>query len=163
MEGDHARKLLLHGEYTQTHPSVSPNGQYIAYTSAESSKFEIYVRPFPEVNKGRWQISTGGGNTPLWSRDGLELFYLNGDAVMEVSVDTKSGLSAGKPRILFRGAYVTGYGEEPSWDINPDGKRFLMMKPPASTAPASATAAPRQKIIVVVNWFEELKQRVPIK
>ena len=125
--------------------------------SAESGHMEVYVRPFPEVNKGKWPISTGGGESPLWSRDGRELFYRKGGAVMAVSIDTKSTFSAGKQTLLFQGAYVTGYEDSPAWDISPDGKRFLMIKPPA------AAAAGLRKINIVLNWFEELKQRVPVK
>ncbi len=118
------------------------------------------MRPFPDVNKGKWQISTGYGESPLWSPDGRELFYISNDGVVEVPVDTKTTFNAGKPRVLFRGAYLSGYGECPSWDISPDGKRFLMIKPAASTG--EPVLGPR-KINVVLNWTEELKQRVPGK
>ncbi len=164
MEGDHTVKLLLKADYTQVHPNISPDGKYIAYMSAESGEgeMEIYVRPFPEVNKGKWQISTDGGESPLWSPDGRELFYRNKDAVMAVSIDTKSTFNAGKPRMLFQGPYITGYQDSPAWDITPDGKWFLMIKQPGATASTPTTTGPR-KINVVVNWFEELKQRVPAK
>ena len=69
----------------------------MAYSSSESGKFEIYVRPFPDVNKGRWQVSTAGGDTPLWSPGGREIFYRNGDAVMAVAVETQPAFKAGKP------------------------------------------------------------------
>jgi Tol biopolymer transport system component len=163
MEGDHTIKLLLHAEYNQVHPNISPDGKYMAYFSGESGKSEIYVRPFPDVNKGKWPISNGGGESPLWSPDGKELFYRNGGAVMAVPIDTKSTFTVGKPRVLFQGPYVTGYDDSPAWDISPDGKRFLMIKQPAQQPAASAPAVPRQKINIVVNWFEELKQRVPVK
>jgi Tol biopolymer transport system component len=158
MEGDHARRLLLREEYSQGHPNISPDGQYMAYFSGESGRNEIYVRPFSEVNKGKWQISTGGGESPIWSPDGRELFYRNGGAVMAVPVDAKTTLNAGKPRMLFQGMYVTGYGESPAWDVSPDGKRFLMIK-----APQLSSAGISRKINIVLNWTEELKQRVPIK
>jgi Tol biopolymer transport system component len=92
-EGGHAHKKLLQESYLETQPQISPNGRWIAYTSGESRKNEIYVRSFPDVNKGRWQISASGGDSPLWSPDGRELFYLNGDAVMAVSVTTGPTLS----------------------------------------------------------------------
>jgi len=160
IEGDHARKTLLHEAHSQAHPNISPDGKYMAYFSDESGRWEVYVRPFPEVNKGKWQISTGGGESPLWSPDGRELFYRNGGAVMAVPVDTKTTFNAGKPRMLFQGAYPTGYGESPAYDISPDSKRFLMIKEPQPAA--SAGQGPR-KINVAVNWSEELKQRVPVK
>jgi serine/threonine protein kinase len=160
MEGDHKWKLLLKEKYNELQPQISPNGQWMAYVSDESRKNEIYVRPFPEVDKERWQVSTSGGDSPLWSRDGRELFYRSSDAIMAVSVRTDTTFSLETPRILFRGTYVSL--EENAWDISLDGKRFLMIKPPASTG-VSPTGAPRPKFNIVFNWFEELKQRVPVK
>jgi serine/threonine-protein kinase len=129
----------------------------MAYTSNESGRAEVYVRPFPEVNKDKWQVSTSGGNSPLWSRDGRELFYRSGDSAIAVAVQTEPTFKCGKPVPLFRGTYVFMY-----WDISPDGKRFLMMKETAATAKPAAPETPR-KINIVLNWLEELKQRVPVK
>ncbi len=160
MEGDHAIKPLLHEEYNEAQPKISPDGRYMAYMSDESGQARIYVRPFPDVNKGKWQISTGYGESPLWSPDGRELFYISNEGAVEVPVDTKTAFNAGKPRLLFRGPYLSGYGESPAWDISPDGKRFLMIKQPVSAAAAPEAA---RKINIVLNWLEELKQRVPVK
>ena len=80
---------------------------------------------------------------------------------MSVSIDTKATFSAGKPRMLFQGPYVTGYEDSPAWDISPDGKKFLMIKQPSPTDKPDSAAGPR-KIIVVTNWAEELKERVPV-
>ena len=120
------------------------------------------------MEKGRWQVSPNGGNSPLWSRTGRELFYRNGDAVLETLVKTDPGFRVDAPKLLFRGAYsfggvsssfsMTEVFSRVSWDISPDGKRFLMMK---ESSPASAGEGPR-KINIVLNWFEELKQRVPV-
>ena len=138
----------------------------MAYTSNESGRSQVYVRPFPDVDEGgRWQISTGGGDSPLWSREGGELFYRNGDAAMVVSVKTQPAFSIETPKLLFRGMYVpsnikTNDPQSNTWDISPDGKRFLMMKESGSSA--SAARGPR-RINIVLNWFEELKQRVPTK
>jgi len=103
----------------------------------------------------RLKASTGGGNSPLWSPDGRELFYKNGDEVMTVPVRISPEFNLESPKRLFRGAYVTG------WDISPDGKQFLMLK----EAAPSGTPAPEtpRRINIVLNWFEELKQRVPVK
>ncbi len=164
MKDKRERKPLLKEKYTEFQPEVSPDGKWMAYASTESRRLEIYVRPFPEVNKGRWQVSTSGGDTPLWSPDGRELFYQKDDSVMAVSVETGPTFKAGKPETLFRGAYVQlSTSDGRPWDISPDGKRFFMIKPSASTTAAPAAAAPRQKITIVLNWYEELKQRVPIK
>jgi eukaryotic-like serine/threonine-protein kinase len=161
MEGDRARKPLLQNGIQ---PQVSPNGRWMAYTSNESGQNQIYVRPYPEVNSGRWQISTSGGDSPLWSRDGRELFYRNGDAAIAVSVKTDPGFSFDEPKTLFRGTYTSanflaGLDVNP-WDISPDGKRFLMMKPIGNAA--SAEESPRQ-VNIVLNWIDELKQRIPAK
>jgi serine/threonine-protein kinase len=162
MEGDHGRKTLVQQAPYELSPKISPDGRWMAYTSNESGRAEIYVRPFPDVNKGRWQISTNGGGGPLWSPDSRELFYLNGDAVMSVSVKTEPSFDiVGTSQVLFRGTFIgPRLGEGTPWALSPGGKRFLMIKPPA-TAP-SADGGPR-KINIVLNWFEDLKQRVPGK
>jgi serine/threonine-protein kinase len=163
LEGGPSRKQLLQEKYNKDHPQVSPDGRWLAYASDESGQNEVYVRPFPEVNKGRWQVSMDEGNGPLWSPSGRELFYRNGDSVMAVSVETEPTFKPGKPKVLFRGAYFSdnvGQAVLPRWDISPDGKRFLMMKETGSNA-AKAEAPPR--INIVLNWLEELKQRVPVK
>jgi serine/threonine-protein kinase len=154
MEGDHNLRPLLQEKYSEWEPKISPDGRWMAYVSEESGKSEVYVRPFPDVNKGKWQVSTSGGRDPLWSPDGRGLFYRNGDSVMAVAVQTEPTFNPGKTEALFQGKY-TSY-----WDISHDGKRFLMLKEPQSTA--SGGEGPR-KINIVLNWFEELKQRVPVK
>ena len=163
MEGDRKYRPLLKEKYHEFQPQVSPNGRWMAYVSNESGQAQIYVRPFPAVDSGLWQVSTGGGNSPLWSRDGQELFYRNGSAVMAVAVKTEPSFDiVGTPQTLFRGPYLS----QPSrlvntalqtylWDVSPDGKRFLMMK--------EAGTAASTRINIVLNWFEELKQRVPKK
>jgi hypothetical protein len=125
---------------------------------------EIYVRPFPEADKGgRWQVSVAGGETPLWSRDGRELFYRNGDSVIAVAVQTEPVFEPGKPEVLFQGKYVsTAIGDGHTWDVHPDGKRFLMMRE-AAPAGQPTPASDSRKIVIVLNWFEDLKQRVPRK
>jgi serine/threonine protein kinase len=158
MDGDHTLRSLLP---IGVQPRISPDGRWMVYTSGESGQNEIYVRPFPEVKKNKWTISTKGGDSPLWSRDGHELFYRNGDAVIAVSVENEPTFNPGKPRILFTGAYVgTGLVEGTPWDISLDGKRFLMLK--KVEVPTTAEEEPH-RINVILNWFEELKQRVPVK
>jgi eukaryotic-like serine/threonine-protein kinase len=164
MEGEHTKKPLLQKKYNESHGRVSPDGRWMAYQSNESGKYEIYVRQFPDVERGgRWQVSTNGGSGPLWSPDGRELFYRSGDVTMSVDVETNPVFKPGHPKILFRGNYLSdnhSAGGAAYWDIHPDGKRFLMIKPPG--AAPSAEGSP-QKINIVVNWFEELKQSVPVK
>ena len=166
MKDNHEWKPLLNQKYNELNPKISPDGKWIAYASDELGRYEIFVRAFPDVSKGRWQVSTNGGRTPLWSQDGQELFYRNDDAVMRVSVETSATFKAGNPETLFRGTYAglptadKTYDAQP-WDIHPDGKRFLMLKPSTSTGTTSTAETPR-RINIVLNWFEELKKKVPV-
>jgi len=161
MEGDQQLTPLLQEKYDERQPQISPSGRWIAYVSNESGQDEIYVRPFPAVDEGRWQISTRGGDNPLWSADGRELFYRNGDAVMAVSVNTDPNFSHETPETLFQGTYLYLDGVVGTlWDISPDGKRFLMQK--QSLGESVTEGVSRPKINIVLNWFEELKERVPV-
>jgi len=166
MEGDREMKVLLQEEYWELDPQISPDGRHMAYQSDESGKGEIYVHTFPDVNVGRWKVSADGGHSPLWSPDGSELFYRNGDATMAVEVETEPTFNRGNPKTLFRGTYLsTAILQVTStpWDIHPNGKKFLMITTPGSTGEASEGVGPQPKIIVVLNWFEELKERVPVE
>ena len=117
---------------------------------------EIYVRPFPNVDEGRWQISTDGGFSPLWSRDGRELFYRNGPQIRSVPVETEGDFGHGTPALLFQGAF---FYQAPgrTYDVSPDGERFLMIKSGATTEEDAET----NDVVMVENWFEELKRLVP--
>ena len=163
MEEDHTKKPLLQSEHGETQPKISPNGRWIAYTSNESGRNEIYVRPFPDVTGGKRLVSTLGGTSPLWSPDGRELFYLSEDNhIMAVAVETEPTLSFQTPKVLFKNENL-GFGlyTGTPWDIHPDGKRFLMIKQPRAASSAEEVVRPR--ITIVLNWLEELKQRVPVK
>jgi serine/threonine protein kinase/Tol biopolymer transport system component len=166
MDGKREMKELLREKHSESEPQISPDGRYMAYQSDESGKAEIYVRSFPDMNMGKWQVSSSGGGSPRWSPDGRELFYRSADATMAVEVETEPTFRRGNPKILFQGMYFTNRFQMDTstpWDISPDGKKFLMIKPAASAAAAPTAASPQPKIIVVLNWFEELKQRVPVK
>jgi Tol biopolymer transport system component len=164
MEGDRTKRDLLHDEkYSVLAPRISPNGRWMAYESNESGTSEVYVCPFPDVKKGK-KVSVSGGNHPLWSPDGRELFYNNVDATVAVPVETDPQFKLnGMPTVLFRGTAGKIAGPEWAdmanftyWNIDPTGKRlFLMLKDDPAEAP--------RKISVVLNWTEELKQRVPVK
>ena len=121
--------------------------------SDESGRNEIYVQPYPGPG-GKWQISTEGGTEPLWNPNGRELFYRSGDKIMAVEIITQPSFSAGKSKVLFGGPYQPTPATLTNYDVSPDGQRFLMLKPTEQ-----AQAAPTQ-INVVLNWFEELKQKV---
>jgi serine/threonine-protein kinase len=145
---------LLRTPYSETMPELSPNGRWLAYVSDESGNEEVYVRPFPNVEAGRWQVSTSGGTQPLWSRNGEELFYRNGNSLNAVPVETDSSFSAGNARRLFEGQYYAGPQGGRNYDVSPDGQRFLMIG-------NSEDASAQPTIVVVENWAEELKRLVP--
>jgi dipeptidyl aminopeptidase/acylaminoacyl peptidase len=148
---------FLRTPFTEGAPQFSRNGRWLAYVSNESGRPEIYVQPYPGPG-GKWQISTEGGTEPVWSRNGRELFYRNANRMMTVDVTTGPGFSAAKPRMLFEGEYFANTFPETgvAYDVSLDGQRFLMVKENA----ASRSAA---QINVVLNWQEELKQRVPTR
>jgi serine/threonine protein kinase/Tol biopolymer transport system component len=152
--GDRKAQPFLQTPFNESVPRFSPDGRWLAYISDESGRYEIYVQPYPGPG-GKWQISTEGGTEPAWNPNGRELFYRSGDKMMAVDIATQPGFAAGKPRMLFERQYVRTPGTNSNYDVFPDGQRFLMLK-----AVEQAQAAPTQ-INVVLNWFEELKRRVP--
>ncbi|HEX7795735.1 MAG TPA: hypothetical protein VF456_15340, partial [Vicinamibacterales bacterium] len=133
-------------------PEVSPDGRWIAFQSNESGKPEVYVRPYPNIDGGRWQISTNQGSRPAWSRNGRELFFLDGTervnaASIGVSGDT---LVPGAPRRLLETAYYPGFtsrgGNIRGYDVTADGQRFLMIKGSANASES------RSEMTIVLNW-----------
>ena len=127
---------------------MSPDGRWLAYESNESGRSEIYVRPFPDVDAGRWQVSTtSGGIEPVWAGSGRELFYRSGAALMTVPIQTDPGFAAGTPEVLFEGQEGHYRAGQQSYDVSPDSERFLMMKEGGATDDASAAA----QIIVVLQ------------
>jgi serine/threonine-protein kinase len=129
--------------------ALSPDGRWLAFVTDAAGRYEVYV--VPAAGKGdRQQISTEGGEEPRWSARGDELFYRNGQKWMAVPVATGAAFTAGRPRMLFEGPFpnVPGY----SYDVRPDGQRFLMAR--------EATTGNPTEIRVILNWFEDLKQRV---
>ena len=142
----------------ETQPSVSPNGRWLAYTSDRSGEAEILVEPFP-VSGVATQVSARGGTEPVWSKDGRELYYRAGGAgaedryMMAVPVGTGEDLEPGRPVELFADRFARTPLRIPNYDVSPDG-RFLMIR-----------AADNREggLIVVLNWFEELKRLLPVQ
>ncbi len=151
--GDRKAQPFLRTPFNEGTARFSPDGRWLAYASDESGRSEIYAQPYPGPG-GKWLISTEGGTEPVWNPNGRELFYRSGDTMMTVEITTQPGFSAGKPKVLFEGEYLPTPGTFPNYDVAPDGRRFLMLKP------SETESAPTQ-INVVLNWFEELKRRVP--
>ena len=143
--------------FAERNAELAPKGQWLAYESNESGRVEIYVRPFPNVDSGRWQVSTSGGSRPVWARSGDELFYLAPDGTIQgVRVDGSSSWRSSTPTKVLQGDYFLSIQPGRTFDIAPDGKRFLMIK-----AGTDDDAPAPQRFIIVENWFEELKRRVP--
>ena len=153
--GERQAQAFLHVPGFLDAPQFSPDGHWLAYVSTESGHSEIYVQPYPGPG-GKWLISTEGGNEPQWNHNGKELFYRNGGKMMAVDISTQPGFTPGKPHQLFEGRYLMSSAGRANYDVSPDGKRFLMLKPVEQEQ-----AAPTQ-INVVLNWTEELKRLVPI-
>jgi len=143
-------QALIATRAVESDAMLSPNDRWLAYQSDESGQFEVYVRPFPNVAAGKWLVSTDGGESPVWSRDGQELYYLKGTTLMAVAVATAGGrFVAERPEVLFTGPFETGLR---GFDVFPDGT-FVLVE-------ADPDARPTQ-IHVVLNWTEELRQRLP--
>ena len=163
---DDARRVepLIVTGFNDFNAEVLPDGRWLAYQSDASGQNEIYVQPFPDVDAGRWQISTTGGSRPLWGPNGRELFYLASAGVMAVMIETGTGFEAGPPMLVVEGAYLGTSGEGGSgrtYDIAPNGERFLMIKQGAS-ANREGPFAGLTQIHVVQNWHQELLERVPV-
>jgi serine/threonine-protein kinase len=147
-----ATRYLANG-FDLAHPSISPDGHWIAYDSNEGGRVEVYVQSFPDPKLQRYKVSPSFGSEPLWTRGGRELVYRKGDSVMAVSLTLGNG-QIGQPVALFGGPYPDnpGWTRPRSYDVSSDGERFLMTKLP--------TNRPRPRIAVVLNWFDELRARV---
>jgi len=145
---------FLNSQFDEAYPEFSPDGRWIAYSSNESNRYEVYVRPFPGPGM-KHQVSSQGGVQPLWARNGYQLFYRWQDQVWAVDVRTEGGFATSKPRLLFE---RPGYGPAApirGYDLSHDGQRFLMVKY------EQRKPTPVTEMILVENWFEDLKQKLP--
>jgi Tol biopolymer transport system component len=159
LDGERKQTPLLNAAHNEHNAEVSPNGRWLAYQSDESGANEVYVRRFPSLDS-RSQVSSGGGTRPAWARNGRELFFLKTDGTMvSVPVESSDGASlvTGAPTPLFTGEYYFVQAGR-TYDVSPDGKRFLMIKSAPSGTPSAAL-----QLVVVLNWVEELKRLVPSK
>ena len=155
---DEALTPLVVTPYDESAFALSPDGRWIAYHSDETGQPEVFVRPFPNTNDAKEQISAGGGRAPLWSRDGRELFFLRSDnTMMAVAVASGAEWRRSEPRALFQLRSALSLLEPDyytPWDVAPDG-RFIFAR---SREGGRDRRAP---LIVVENWMEEVKARVP--
>ncbi len=149
---------LVHTTFVEDNGELSPDGHWLAYQSNESGRYEISVRPFPNVDSGHWTISTTGGTKPLWARSGKELYYLTLDgALMALPIQSTLAFSPGTPTKLFDTRYYAAANAR-TYDVSRDGQTFLMIKAAGDDPTSTPTG-----IVVVLNWVEELKARVPTK
>ena len=150
--------MILQNEFCHDYAIVSPDGRWIAYESNLSGSYEIYIERYPDRG-GRQQISTGGGRLPVWSHDGRELVYSSADGRQMLAVQLQSGTTmvAGRPQVLFEGAYPAVAGGIRPYDRTPDG-RFVMLAP-SSESGTGGGAAPT--VVLVQNWLEELRRLAP--
>jgi serine/threonine-protein kinase len=150
-------RTLLGTSFVEQNAEVAPGGQWLAYQSNESGRDEVFVRPFPNVETGRWQVSTNGGRTPVWSRSGEELFYgtLEG-AVMSVRLQKGRTWEHGPAVQVVRPGYFHAGEVHRTFDVSQDGQRFLMIKQNANVGDVS------RSIVVIQNWDLELKRLLPV-
>ncbi len=135
---------LLNEAFNESSAMVSPDGRWLAYVSDETGRHEVYLRPFRRSG-GKLQISTDGGRGPIWARDSSAVYYQSDNGIKAVALTVRPSLRAARPRILVKGNYV-------AFDVAPNG-RFVMVE--ENRGPAVT------HLEVVLNWFEELKARVP--
>jgi eukaryotic-like serine/threonine-protein kinase len=154
MAGDHKPVPILQTRFYEGEPRIAPSGRWLAYTSNESGRNEVYVRSFPGGDIRRL-VSTTGGRQPVWRRDGKELFYrTDAGGIMAVAVKADSAFEAAAPQELFRARIQQGFAGRYDYAVTADGQRFLVN---------SVVSESRPMATVVLNWQEELKQRVPTR
>ena len=152
LQGDTTPKSVATTQATEWAARVSPDGHWVAYTSSESGGNQVYVRPFPGPGGARTQVSADGGDTPVWSRDGHRLFYVNGQKMMAAIVATTPALNISSPQELFEGDFTYRPGHA-TYDVSADGKQLLLLKPVGGDAQA----------VVAYNWLTELRARTGAK
>jgi serine/threonine-protein kinase len=153
---DSAPVPLIATPFRERSPALSPDGKWLAYASDEGGRFEVFVRPFPDVQSGRFQISTAGGEAPRWSRQGDELFYIDDANDMQaVRVATRPAFGILEKRRLFsaNGYFASAWAQ--AFDVSPDGRRFLMLRV------GSSSGAVPVSLVLVQNFLTELQRQVP--
>jgi Tol biopolymer transport system component len=160
-DGETTTPEVFADESGQSGPAFSPDGRWLAYWSNETGGPQIFVQPFPNTG-AKHRVTQQGAAAPLWSPDGQELFYTNlgTGQLMGIDITTDAAFAFGNEQALgIRRFLVSGIDTRP-YDITPDGQRFLMVFPAAQAD--SVTATSDEQINIVLNWFEELKERVPV-
>jgi serine/threonine-protein kinase len=158
LAGDNVVVPLVTSPYEELHPALSPDSRWIAYTSSESGQQEVYVRPFPETARGRWQISISGGTHPRWAPNGREIYYLSPDRNMMVArIDAGTMFAVLDRAPLFALDQAIGIDAwHTSYEPTPDGRGFLFIATPARITGGAGGG----RLVLVDNWFTELKERL---
>ena len=152
LDGVHPAQIFLQTPFNEQSAVFSPDGRWLAYSSDESGTMQVYAVRYPDGG-GRIQISTDGGSEPVWAAGGRELFYRNGDRMLAVAIAGHPVLAVGKAQLLFTTIFV--HSNSPSYAVTRDGQHFLMVR--------ENETEPSRQLNVVVNWFAELKRRVPVR
>jgi serine/threonine-protein kinase len=153
--GDTTRITVAAGPFDEYMPALSPDGRWIAYVSQESGQEEVYVRPFPETDRARWQVSSAGGVAPAWSHSGRELFYVTKtDTLVAVEVSGTPDFRAGSSRPIFSTAPYVILPFHRSYDVAPDDRSFIMLQR------SGASGVDASRFTVVLNWFGEAEGRM---
>ncbi|HUG54626.1 MAG TPA: hypothetical protein VMR21_13545, partial [Vicinamibacteria bacterium] len=154
-----AARPFLETPFSEYSPALSPDGRWLAYESNESGEPQVYVRPLS--GDGKWQVSPDGGDKPRWSRDGHRIVYRRwkraGEAgapvrMIAVEVTTRPSFAAGRSRVLAEGDFARGGNATPNYDISADGRRLLVIR--------AAPDQPPVPLVVIENWFTELRQKL---
>jgi Tol biopolymer transport system component len=154
LEGDRKPQPFLATQFDGISTAFSPDGNYLAYASNESGHYEVYVVPFGH-GSGKWQISTGGGNYPVWARSGKQLFYRESGNIVGVDVTTQPVFSASTPRVIVPANVTANLSSGlDNFDVSPDGQRFLVHQ-------QSSEAGQTVQINFVLNWSQELQRLTP--
>ena len=156
--GGDSATVLLGEDYTERNASLSPDGKWLAYQSDETGEFQVYVRPFPNVQEGRWQVSSDGGVWPVWNPMGAELFYVGPTHLMALPFVEEEAFSPGPVGEVFAWNYATGLTRQIAVDL--DGERFLALTAPINRS--GENSPDLASLTVVLNWSEELRDRVPV-
>lgn len=155
---DSASLPVVTGPSTEAYPALSPDGRWIAYSSDESGTFQVYVRPFPDTQRSKRQVSTEGGVQPRWSRDGRELFYISLDGNRELvaaRIDPTAGIVVRERTPLFSTTPFGLQSIQRAYDVSPDAKRFLFVRTGGNLA--------SDALVLVAHFKEDLRIRTAVK
>lgn len=148
MDGVSKPEPFVKSQFDEVTPSISTDGRFIAYTTNESGANEVVVRQCPDSGQS-WQVSVGGGQSPLWSRDGRVLYFVSGSRMMSATVNTRDGFDSGTPQEAFEGGF--DHDRPRYFDIAPDGRRFVAVRTPGGVAG-------QRQLRVLLNWPAEAKR-----